>query len=54
MRTCPSRRQAPAPAVRDAITELSNWDGLEALAGMVAVLQRGMLLDRGSSATVSV
>jgi predicted nuclease of predicted toxin-antitoxin system len=32
-----------APAVNDAITELANWSGLEALAGAVAVLQRGML-----------
>ena len=32
-----------APAVRNAITELSNWEGLEALTGAVAVLQRGML-----------
>jgi predicted nuclease of predicted toxin-antitoxin system len=32
-----------APAVSDAVAELANWDGLEALAGAVAVLQRGML-----------
>jgi len=32
-----------APAVDDAITELANLAGLEALAGAVAVLQRGML-----------
>ncbi len=32
-----------APAVDDAIMELANWAGLEALAGAVAVLQRGML-----------
>jgi len=32
-----------APAVNDAITELANLAGLEALAGAVAVLQRGML-----------
>jgi predicted nuclease of predicted toxin-antitoxin system len=32
-----------APAVGDAIAVLANWDGLEALAGNVAVLQRGML-----------
>ncbi len=32
-----------APAVDNAITELANWAGLKALAGAVAVLQRGML-----------
>jgi predicted nuclease of predicted toxin-antitoxin system len=32
-----------APAVTGAVAELANWDGLEALAGAVAVLQRGML-----------
>ena len=32
-----------APAVDEAITELANLPGLKALAGSVAVLQRGML-----------
>ena len=32
-----------APAVDDAITELADWAGLEALAGAAAVLERGML-----------
>jgi predicted nuclease of predicted toxin-antitoxin system len=32
-----------APAVREAVTELANWAELEALAGAVAVLQRGVL-----------
>lgn len=37
-----------AQAVGDAIAELADWDGLEALAGAVAVLQRGMLRIRRS------
>jgi predicted nuclease of predicted toxin-antitoxin system len=32
-----------APAVREAIAELANWAELEALAGAVAVVQRGVL-----------
>lgn len=32
-----------APAVSDAIADLGNWAELEALAGAVAVLQRGVL-----------
>lgn len=32
-----------APTVTDAITDLANSTGLEALAGAVSVLQRGML-----------
>jgi predicted nuclease of predicted toxin-antitoxin system len=32
-----------APAVREAITKLANWAELEAIAGAVAVLQRGVL-----------
>lgn len=32
-----------APAVDDAVTELANFAGLEALGGAVTVLQRGML-----------
>jgi len=32
-----------APAVAGAITELADWAGLEALAGTVTVLQRGVL-----------
>jgi hypothetical protein len=37
-----------APAVREAVTELANWVELEALAGAVAVLQRGVLRIRRS------
>ncbi|HEY1344811.1 MAG TPA: DUF5615 family PIN-like protein [Streptosporangiaceae bacterium] len=32
-----------APAVSEAISELANWAEIEALAGAVAVLQRGAL-----------
>jgi uncharacterized protein DUF5615 len=31
------------PAVRQAVTELANWVGLDELAGPVAVLQQGVL-----------